>query len=785
MATLTTNLVCDLQKPLKINYLDGNLFSLDNGGNTINVFIMDGDQPAQISGDISANVIRPDGSTVAVTGALDGNRAYIILPQACYAISGTISIVIKNTDGTTVTTIGAIVANVYLSSTDTVVDPSTILPSIQYLLSEIATAVASIPADYSSLWTKLAPAFSTDKNYVAGQYVTYDGGLYRFNTVHSGAWSASDVDAVDIGTELKTLNDSISDIDSADSLFLNGGNALNLSDITENCRIRISDGAETSANTFFSTGFIPVRQGKIVTINHTYDSSTYGSVFYDDQKNKVAGYPSTASNKEMIAPAGSAFFRTIFLNSDSQTASVFITTPLIDSIENRLSNTEDITSKVESNMYSAFDIDWGVNSSGDFHYGWRAGYWGDDGTRSSSTSYIMSVNLISSYDGFRPVLAGGVYAKVQLPEGKTNLVVKAFDKTTSELVKRFDVASGDTFEILSDCKYGFHMSGEASEITESFVNAIKVTVFYRIAHDLRPYSEKYEHFTVSVSSKWANPLDTTTDDNESAPDLNVLGVITLPNSYTPHGKPTPLIMMCHGYNGYVTEQYWNGNGSDFIALLDAFKTAGFAVFDVDNTRANTSGYGDWGSLPIMSAYVKAWEYIKQNYNVEDRLYLYSYSMGTTVALNMLKWYGSEIVTSVQTACRPICQIRYEALEDTDIRKKQIAVAFGLCTEEDTESENWAAPAWDTTRLRGFNQYEERLTVGNVDIINMKTSPVKVMIGANDTEFQTEAIAYYNALANNGNFVNMRIVDGMNHGAIGYLTNANLREEVVRWFNRFR
>ena len=931
MAVIVTSLRCDLQSAVKVQYLDGNLFSQDVQANRIDVAVFDGEEEAAISGSVTADIVRADGQTVAATGGtIEGNVASITLPAAAYYVPGVISVAVKLTTSGVVTTIACIVANVYRSSTDTVVDPGTIIPSIQGLITQIETAVASIPADYSALWTKLAPAFDSSASYLKNQYVTYNGGLYRFNKNHSGSWVSGDVIPVTSGSELyglknaidstmvpaewspnlskgyylaiatgkktvgtkyacttalwlgkgsklavelsdpdyefimsfydengdittpagyigyngiymsgiayvpdyaikfglsirrkdqatlsdaditaiqaglkcytatdkslllpempadaKVTGDTLLDMDSADNIYYKGENAVDLNDITADCRIRISDGAETSADTFFSTGFIPVRQGKIVTISHVYDSSTYGSVFYDDQKNKVAGYASTAANKVMTAPAGSAFFRTIFANSDANNASVLITTPILDDIENRLQSVESMADEIEDNMYSSFDINWDIDAGGSFPYGWRTGYWADDGTRSSSTSNIMCVSTIAAFDGARPALHGGVFAKVGLPTGKTNLVVKAFDKTTGDLVKRFDVAPGGVFEILPDCKYGFHMSGSENEITQAFVSAIKVTVFYRAVNDFRPYGEEYEHFTVSVCSKWPDPDDTTTDDNESTNDLSVLAVLTLPNTYTPNGKPTPIIMMCHGYNGYVTEQYWNGNGSDFLALLNAFKDAGFAVFDVDNTRGDTSGFGDWGSLPIMSAYIKAWEYIKKNYNVENRLYLYSYSMGTTVALNMLKWYGNEIVTSLQTACRPICQIRYEALEDTDTRKKEIAIAFGLCSEEDTEAENWTAPAWDTDRLRGFNQYEERLTVGETDIINMKTPPVKVMIGANDTDFQTEAIAYYTALANNGNFVNMRIVSGMNHGAIGYLTNANLREEAVRWFNRFR
>lgn len=214
MAVINTNLVCDLQNAVKVQYLDGNIFSQDNQGNVINVTVLDGVEPATLSGTISANIIRADGGTVAATGGtITDNVASITLPAAAYAIPGVVSIVIKNTNSSVVTTIAAIVANVYQSSTDTVVDPGTIIPSVQTLISAIETAVASIPADYSSLWTSLAPAFNSSANYVAGQYVTYNGGLYRFTTAHSGSWSSSDVVATNLGGDVSDLKSALYETD--------------------------------------------------------------------------------------------------------------------------------------------------------------------------------------------------------------------------------------------------------------------------------------------------------------------------------------------------------------------------------------------------------------------------------------------------------------------------------------------------------------------------------------------------------------------------------------------
>lgn len=222
MATIVTNLTCELTGAVQVKVLQGNLFSADNAGNTINVFVTDHGQPATLGGTISANVIRGDGTTVAVSGAIDGNRAYIILPQACYAVPGVIQIIIKNTESSTVTTIAAVVANVYESTTDTVVDPGTIIPSVASLVQAIEDAVAEIPAGYNACF---APAYSTSSTYALGQYVTYSGYLYRCTTAitSSESWTAAHWTQVALANDVSSLK---SAIDSTTKLFSDGTTLL-------------------------------------------------------------------------------------------------------------------------------------------------------------------------------------------------------------------------------------------------------------------------------------------------------------------------------------------------------------------------------------------------------------------------------------------------------------------------------------------------------------------------------------------------------------------------------
>ena len=142
MAVFETWLKSDLKKPVVVKALTGNLFSADNGGNKIGVEVTDNGAPASLSGGVTGYVIRADGATLILTGTLSGNKASIVLPASAYAVVGPISIVIKL--GTT--TLGACTSYVYKTTTDAIVDPGHVIPSIEELLAKIADMEAGTTA---------------------------------------------------------------------------------------------------------------------------------------------------------------------------------------------------------------------------------------------------------------------------------------------------------------------------------------------------------------------------------------------------------------------------------------------------------------------------------------------------------------------------------------------------------------------------------------------------------------------------------------------------------------
>ena len=338
-------------------------------------------------------------------------------------------------------------------------------------------------------------------------------------------------------------------------------------------------------------------------------------------------------------------------------------------------------------------------------------------------------------------------------------------------------------------KLRFHrVDGEA--MTSTDLEAIRNSLFLYyppISKAFRPKRNEFERFYVKTNLAWPNVSDTTSGNAETTSETDVRCILALPDTYSISGDPVPLIMFCHGASCRITDDAWYSNSSDVLALIRTFTSAGYAVFDVNNTRDQAGGFNDWGCLPLMTAYIKAWEYIKNNYNVEHKLFLFSDSMGTPANLNMMKWYKGDIIASIMTGPRPVVKERYIGTEDDQI-KKEMLIAYGMENDSILTDESFVVPsdsAWDDDRLRGFYHYENIININNTPYVFEKFPPMKVVVGQSDSNFLDQTRAYYQALSNAGNYVNYREIANATHHQACFLTLGSLKTEAIDWFNRFR
>jgi lysophospholipase L1-like esterase len=214
MAQFVKNYVQDLTQDIQIRHCGTLIFNADTDSNVINVSLYNGQEEAPQTGSVVCCVICSDGSTVPVTGGtISGNTVSVTL-GADGLIPGQAGVGIQVVTGGVKTTVFKAIYNVELFETDNVVDPSSrITISVGELVSDIETAVASIPADYSDLLAAIAPTFSTSTAYASGSYVWYSGHLYRFTAAHSaGAWVGTDATQVALADDVSDLKSALTEI---------------------------------------------------------------------------------------------------------------------------------------------------------------------------------------------------------------------------------------------------------------------------------------------------------------------------------------------------------------------------------------------------------------------------------------------------------------------------------------------------------------------------------------------------------------------------------------------
>ena len=158
--------------------LRGMAFTNEDGAHTFSIAGKDENgADLALSGTVAGSLIRPDGTTTAMTGTIADGCANLTLSPECYGVSGRASLTIFLTSGGQKTAIYHAVMSIGKSSTSQV-SPG-VAADVVDLVNRIDTATASIPATYTALLGSIASDYSSSKTYKAGNYVWYGGYLYK------------------------------------------------------------------------------------------------------------------------------------------------------------------------------------------------------------------------------------------------------------------------------------------------------------------------------------------------------------------------------------------------------------------------------------------------------------------------------------------------------------------------------------------------------------------------------------------------------------------------------
>ena len=841
MAQIETWLNQEMMQAVKVRYLDGNLFSMDNAGNLIGVTLTKNGTDYSGGGTVSANVIRADGGTVAVSGALSGNVATVVLPQAAYAVPGVVSIVVKLTANSEVTTIAAVVANVYESTTSTTIDPGTIIPSVQTLISQINTAVSSIPADYSSLWTSLAPAFSTSTAYAEGNYVTYSGGLYIFVKDHAaGSWSSSDVVPVRIGDELTYTNNKLAILDNKlfDSVAEEWLPSTNYQygwragyftgEIGETYGTSASNNYMRIQYAINTTNYDSAEDADIIVIKPPTGYAV--KVLEADDTNKITAIfgfsintesDPTGAGRTVMFPFNPARKYCVSLGKlDGDASTKIADESFCKSIklyfayskaEKEINELTETVAGISANLDAIFYTEQLEFTTSD----WRTGYYKSvDGAFKSSNHYICTANAytISKTNATRLTVEApeGYFVKVSEYTSGGTFVATYGDTITNKIVE-VSFAEGNYFR-LSIGRFDNNDAGDF--ITTEFISQIKVSIDEVKMPDYNTKLDRtgdFEWFTVTVDRPLAFGGEEVNDPQEAQ---EIECVLRLPTTYTKAGTPTRLILACHGSSGYIkssTSTWYNSNWKTF---MDALLSAGYAVFDA-NVLPTSTGTDQMGFAVGSPLYVnvlkKAYNYIVYNYNVYEKIFAHGTSMGGVGASAFTKAYPGIVLAESSFAGRDVTLYAYRIYNGTYAENDEFSAAWGYTDMDALAADKWShidgsAPSlsllkytdgvmqYPPDRATDYSNwlayYQEIQTYNKNDPIGQYTAyrsvPYKAWDSwADDSKCTKAKLILQKAFTVGGSSpYEVVVYDNATHTELSYGQVTNMIDELVAWFKRW-
>lgn len=291
----------------------------------------------------------------------------------------------------------------------------------------------------------------------------------------------------------------------------------------------------------------------------------------------------------------------------------------------------------------------------------------------------------------------------------------------------------------------------------------------------KEYISGWIDFTVPVNQYNWNRTGTFGTDNivldkENWKDVNC--VLKLPPIYTSQGKPSKLLMLCHGagkgVNTTDTDDTWVSNDS-YNALVNAFIANGYAVFDCNGYDNIQYACSFWGNRRGTQAWKNAYQYIINNYNVEHQFSIYGFSMGGLTALEI----GSDMYPNVKCIGLGSPVTNLKAMWDNG-QAPVIAEIYGMANSS----------TYDVDKVLGCDPQASIITINEKEYFMKQLPPIKVWFGSEETQpSQNDAKRIVDAIKNTNGLAGFRLVQGQGH-SISFGANTAINAEIVMWMNRW-
>ncbi len=276
------------------------------------------------------------------------------------------------------------------------------------------------------------------------------------------------------------------------------------------------------------------------------------------------------------------------------------------------------------------------------------------------------------------------------------------------------------------------------------------------------------HFTIPINLKFPdnNSHELEAADNDSA--YYDQAVLKLPKNYSDKGASVRLVYLAHGAGGGVTDSSWAWNR---FSVVDSLTENGYACFDV-NGGPYLENMG--GTRVVQSAF-KAYEYIKEHYNVYDKIFVIGGSMGGLSSTNFVYKHSNIVIAHAMYS--PVLDLHEQAWNNPwyPTTKKAIAIAYNFI---DTTGRTW-----EPDKVIGWDPLYINTITNGKDTFKIYPVPVKIWHGINDRVVWAEASRKFQQyIQNAGGDCELREYDSDNHGLSG--GNAFLNRELLLFLKRF-
>lgn len=293
-----------------------------------------------------------------------------------------------------------------------------------------------------------------------------------------------------------------------------------------------------------------------------------------------------------------------------------------------------------------------------------------------------------------------------------------------------------------------------------------------------------KHFTVKVNKNQKTLPATWPDASYDVSNLTEIEcVLKLPTNYSEDGTPVPVIMFADGYGQYITDSSWHGT------QMSQFTTQGYAVFEIDNIENKNFGIKDLGAPAKVRAAMKAFEHIKEFYNVQEKMITIGVSNGTLLALEIMDWYPEVVSCGIIGGPNVSLENSYQASDNWNTMQNSVALYYDFANKNvyyADSDHNRGTGQYDSTVGMLYDFYGHMYTDNGVQYLDKEIAPVLFLIGEDEPSTpKNNAIKVSAALANSGNSVVVKRYANTAHGPVCSISREDILEDALTFMEQYK